>query len=151
MDTSLIRKHVWYRILFITDICKWNFPNAVNMVRLDNLPRWKHFYQIKAFVLIFDILREPSSIIVLPFCYKTSFFYVFSVLFSSCKQDYRLQKLKAMRMHGVIFLAEQCFNKCAWIAQHRGKTSAHASTLPVIVLRTWWESVPNVSEGSKWR
>jgi hypothetical protein len=38
-----------------------------------------------------------------------------------------------------------------WASQHRGKTSTHASTLPVIVLRTWWEAVPNVSEGSKWR
>jgi hypothetical protein len=35
--------------------------------------------------------------------------------------------------------------------KHRGKTSAHASTLPVIVLRTWLEAVPNVAEGSKWR
>jgi hypothetical protein len=36
--------------------------------------------------------------------------------------------------------------------QHRGKTSAHASTLHVIVLRTWWElfrTFPKAQNGGK--
>jgi hypothetical protein len=33
-------------------------------------------------------------------------------------------------------LQKNCYKNCAEFYQHRGKTSAHASTLPVIVLRT---------------
>ena len=64
-----------------------------------------------------DILREPSSIIVLSFTYTASF-YVFCVFFLQVSKTTHLskaaaiaclQKLKAMRMLRVLFVAEQRF------------------------------------------